>query len=97
MKNKKPLPWVPVDYDLADVGAIQAVAGGTANEDQQKRVMRLLVDDICGTYDLSFRPDNERASCFAEGKRYVGLQLVKLIKLDRRILKEDISMEDKNG
>ena len=33
----------------------------------------------CGTYDLSFSPVSERETSFAEGKRWIGLQIVKLI------------------
>lgn len=92
-------PWKPVKYDLADITAFQALAGGTANEDQQKRAVRLIIEDLSGTYDLSFRPGPEgrRDTDFAEGRRYVGLQLVKWIKLDRRVLNPDISMEQKEN
>ena len=84
MKNKAaPAPWAEPEYSKADVIAIQRVAAGDAEPIHQKRVIDILVNKIAETYNLSFRPDDdggERATAFAEGKRYVGSQLVKLMK-----------------
>lgn len=83
-------PWRPADYEVADVAAIQAVANGRASEDQQCRAMRYIIETVCGTYDASFRPDamgGERATAFAEGKRNVGLQLVKLVRISLAVLR----------
>lgn len=75
-------PWHPATYNDADMAAIKALAAGTANEAQQRRALDWIVHTACGTYDLSFRPgtDGERETAFAEGKRWVGLQVVKQIK-----------------
>ena len=82
-KKKAPQPWEPAPYD--DDGlitmAIKALAAGNANQDQQRRALDWIVRVLCGTYDLSFRPDSERATAFAEGKRHVGLQIIKHTKL----------------
>lgn len=78
-----PAPWGEPEYSKADVIAIQRVAAGTGEESHQKRVIDILVNKIAETYNLSFRPDKdggERATAFAEGKRFVGSQLVKLMK-----------------
>ena len=75
-------PWAPVEYEPADIGAIQAVARGTAEPHQQMRALRWIVEAACGTYDLSFRPESDRDTAFAEGRRFVGLQIVKLSKLN---------------
>lgn len=61
---------------------MQAVAYGRASEDQQRRAFKYLVENLCGTYDLSYRSGNPHDTTFAEGKRFVGLQLVKLINLN---------------
>ena len=82
--NKKPPtvePWHPAPYDDADTYAIKALAAGVANEGQQKRALDWIVNTLCATYDLSYRPGSDRDTAFAEGKRHVGLQLVKLVKL----------------
>jgi hypothetical protein len=76
-------PWHPAPYDDADTYAIKALAAGVANEGQQKRALEWIINTLCGTYDLSYRPGPEgnRDTAFAEGRRSVGLQLVKQIKL----------------
>jgi hypothetical protein len=84
MANKKipiPQPWHPAPYDEADVYAIKALAAGKANEGQQQRALAWIINTACATYDLSFRPDSDRDTTFAEGKRHVGMQIVKLTKL----------------
>lgn len=90
MPKKAPpgAPWAPVDYDVADVAAIQAVVGGIATPEQQQRAFRYVVEVAAGTYDQSFRPDSERDTAFAEGRRYVGLTLVKLSKLNPQLLRK---------
>ena len=84
MKNKPaPAPWAEPLFEKADVIAIQRVAAGNGEASHQQRVIDILVNKIAETYNLSFRPDDdggERATAFAEGKRYVGSQLVKLMK-----------------
>ena len=82
---KKPTPIPPYttpEYTKADVVALIALAQGAATDYQQKRVVELLVNRICETYGLSYRPggtEADRDTAFAEGKRYVGLQIVKLL------------------
>ncbi len=83
------LPWLPVAFDKASVHALRAMSHGTASEDQQKRALEFIVRELCETDGLSFRPDDmsgAHATAFAEGKRYVGLQVRKfiLMPLDER-------------
>lgn len=83
-----PGPPKPVDsyrFELADASAVQAMVRGEATADQQLRVLALVINKLAGTYDLSYRPGGEegrRDTDFAEGKRYVGLQLVTMTKVD---------------
>lgn len=75
-------PWKPAPYAIADAAAIQALQRGDANADQQRRALKWLIETCCGTYDLSYRPGGEegaRDTAMAEGKRWVGLQVVKLL------------------
>lgn len=77
VKGGRVHPWLPVPYEKEDAYAVQALFSGTASENQQRRV----VDFLCrttGAYDLSYRPDSERDTSFAEGGRFVWLQLLKL-------------------
>jgi hypothetical protein len=75
-------PHVPPAWEIPDAGAIQALARGDASSDQQRRAIEFIVNSLCGTYDLSYRPESERATCFAEGRRFVGTQIVKLTKIN---------------
>lgn len=75
-------PWMPAEWEPEDAYALQAVMQGRASEDQQRRAMQFVVNDLCGTYDLSYRPTSDRDTVFAEGKRFVGLQLIKFAKLN---------------
>jgi hypothetical protein len=75
-------PWKPPDWEPEDAYALQAVMHGRASEDQQRRAMKFVVERICGTYDLSYRAEKPHDTSFAEGKRFVGLQLVKFATLN---------------
>lgn len=78
-------PWqIPIGIENADIFALQAIERGTANASQQKRAIAFIERDLCATDRMSFYPggdDGRRASDFAEGKRWVGGQLRRLLKL----------------
>lgn len=76
--------WVPPLYEPADIEAIRAVAKGEADPAQQARAMQWIINAAAGTYELSFRSDahgGDRETAFAEGRRFVGMQVVKLINM----------------
>jgi hypothetical protein len=93
-------PWRPVEVNVspvvgpgllnkADALAIKMVAIGEATPDQQKRAIDAIVGRIACAYELSFRADDHggtRETDFGEGKRFVGLQLLKLINTQLDIL-----------
>ncbi len=81
--------WKPADWDLADASAVQALARGDASADQQKRALKWIIEGACSTYDLSYRPGDEgrRDTDFAEGRRFVGLSIVKLLKVNLSALR----------
>lgn len=78
-----PAPWLPASYEPVDTAAIHALQAGNASSGQQQRALAWIINTLCGTYDLSYRPgeDGDRETAFAEGKRHVGLQLVKQLKI----------------
>lgn len=95
--------WLPPDFKLADVAAMQAVAIGKGDSDQQKRVMRYIVETLAGTYDPSYRPGAEegrRETDFAEGRRFVGLRIVAMTRADlaklRRVIPDSDEVEPKS-
>lgn len=93
-------PWRPVEVNVttvvgpgllnkADAIALRAVAAGEADPAQQKRAIEAIVTRIACADDMSFRADDHggtRESDFAEGKRYVGLQVRKLLNTPLHIL-----------
>lgn len=79
--------FAPPDYSTAKgkagVFAIQAMSHGEANQGQQKIALDFLIHELCRTYDFSFRPDDkggERETALAEGRRFVGIQLERIIR-----------------
>ena len=89
--KKESSPWYPPRCDKADIAAVKACASGTANPEQQVRAIKWIVEDCCGYYDLSYRPGEagRRDTDFAEGKRFVGAEIVKMTKLDLAKLKSN--------
>jgi hypothetical protein len=87
---KTPIPardaTQPPAYEPSDVAAIQALATGAATAGQQVEALRWIVEMAAGTYDLSYRVD-PCATAFAEGRRFVGLNIVKLSKLRMDIVR----------
>lgn len=84
---RKPNPnagkaWCPPPYEAADITAIQAVAAGDADREQQQRAFKWIIEVAAQTYGLSYRPESERDTAFAEGRRMVGLSMVKLLRLN---------------
>lgn len=86
---KKSAAWHPAPYAKADVAALQALQAGNANEGQQKRALRWIIENAAATYDMSYRPESARDTDFAEGRRFVGNQIVKLLKISISIIKDD--------
>lgn len=89
-KAKEMGPTFPAPWELHEAHAIQALAAGKASEEQQRAAFRWIVEEVCGTYDLSYRrgPDGDRDTVFAEGKRFVGQQVVKLTKINLQLLRK---------
>lgn len=68
-------------WDIPDASALQALARGEATPDQQKRALNWLIYNACGTYEMDYRPD-PREHAVVSGKRMVGLEIVKLLKIN---------------
>jgi hypothetical protein len=65
--------------------ALKALASGNASADQQKNALHWIITDNARAYDLSFRPGSggDRDTAFAEGRRFVGLQIIRELKTIR--------------
>ena len=96
MKPRDPA-WLPAPYDYADVVAVRALAAGEADAAQQQRALNWMINTAAGAYEISFRSDGQggvRETAFAEGRRFVGLQLVKLINMPPALVAQ---LREKNG
>lgn len=96
-------PWRPVEVNnttvvgpgllnRADVAAIKATHAGEATPEQQRRAIEAIIGRVACADEISFRADDHggtRETDFSEGKRYVGLQLRKLITTSLDILTGD--------
>lgn len=79
---KLPAPWVPVEGVKADAAALQAMQHGEATPDQQARAMEFIIAKIGGFRHTSYRPgghDGDRDTAFAEGRRFVGNEIMRFV------------------
>jgi len=72
----------PPPYEAADITAIQQLERGEATPEMQKRALAWIINPVAGTYDQSYRPGDPHETTFAEGRRFVGNAIIKLLKLD---------------
>lgn len=77
----------PPSREPADVTAIQLLEQGECPPDLQKRALEWIVFEACKTYDLSYRPGDTHETAFAEGRRFVGLEIVSMLKIDPKKLR----------
>lgn len=91
---KKPVVHAPCpipDWDVADVGAIQALARGTADPHQQVRALKWIVEKACARYEIPFDPVNHSVTDFMCGRLFAGEQIVKLTKIPISKLKGKVT------
>lgn len=77
-------PWKPTQWEPADAAALQALMRGDCPPHLQQRAIKFIMWELCGVRDLNFYPggqEGERDTSFALGKRFVGLQIAKLIEI----------------
>ena len=96
-----PVEWVPkteeqwTDFDrhngysVADAYAIQALFRGEADPIQQQRAIDWIIRVASKTHDHHYF-DSQRDTDFALGKQFVGLQILKLSKLDTNELEKKL-------
>ncbi|PJF23523.1 MAG: hypothetical protein CUN56_00555 [Phototrophicales bacterium] len=83
--------------DVSEFNAVKAVAAGEATREQQKKALSAIVNKLCLTYSSTYS-DSERASCFMQGQRFVGLCILSVIETKTSVfkaLKDRLSNSDK--
>lgn len=91
-KPSAPVPFLPPAYEAADAAAIQALLRGEAEPHQQQRAMKWIIEVCAATYDQSFYPggeDGRRNTDFAEGRRFVGSQIVKMTRINTSTMRRE--------
>ncbi len=79
-----PLAYQPAEYDLPDVAAVQACYAGEATPAQQKRAIEWIIFRAANTDEVEYRTE-QRDHAFTSGRRFVGLQIRKLLQLNKAI------------
>lgn len=87
-KTKSAPPHLRCDWDTPTAAAAQALSKGEASAQQQKDFLNWLVNTAAGTYNQSYQETGDRDTTFAEGRRFVGLQIVKLLHLSLNALRK---------
>lgn len=88
--------WKSAPFTLADAKALQALAQGIADEYQQKRALMWVVNNAAIINRSTYQPggvESERDSNFAQGRRFVGLQVMRLITTNLEELKTDDAIQ----
>lgn len=79
----------PAEFTPADATAIQAVQAGTANESQQKRALKWILEGACALPVWPYR-ESQRDTDIALGRHFVGQQIVGLLKVKVSKITEEI-------
>jgi hypothetical protein len=74
-------PFFDCQWDVTTIRALRALERGEASPEQQMGALQWVIDQAAATYEVSFHPGWPDATAFAEGRRFVGLQIVKLLNL----------------
>lgn len=83
---------------VSDGFAVKALAAGEANPDQQRAAYRFIVEEAARVNQPSFVSDadgGDRASCFAEGRRAVGLFLQAIVAMPGELLRKQAAVAEK--
>jgi hypothetical protein len=83
-KQRLPSSWKTIPTDEFAAGCIQALERGDATEDQQREALKWIIYTACETYEPSYCPGGEegrRDTDHHEGRRWVGLQIIKHMKV----------------
>ena len=85
------------NWQLADASAIQALARGEADADQQKRALSWILRQACALPEWVYQPgDSDRDTNIALGRQFVGHQIVKLQNADLSKLRRSEPNADKH-
>lgn len=70
------------------VRALRALEMGEASPYEQQLVLKLFLDNLCGTYQQTFVPGEPDQSIFMQGRAFPGQRVIHYLKLDPTALKQ---------
>lgn len=77
MTRRIPTAFEPAPFAQREALAIRALDAGNASEAQQNIALHWIMRLAAGVDEVSYRPgaDGDRETAFAEGRRFVGIQI----------------------
>lgn len=88
--------WQPKGFDLNKSYALQSLAAGVATKEQQIEALKYIVEDLCGTYSITFDPDNARLDAHNQGRAYVGHAIAQIVKMQLHKVSKILTKEKTN-
>lgn len=92
--TRKPVPALnTAPFELAEAKAIQQLARGEANEEEQRRALQWIINDLCRVGKVPFAGDDEggdRATNVLIGRLFVGNQILRLANTNLEDLKTEV-------
>lgn len=80
---------MPVEFTEEEVGALKALERGDAQPHMQQNALRCIIEKVCETYGLGWHPGSEQEAHFAAGRRFAGLQIVKALNINVKLLRRE--------
>ncbi len=76
------MTWATVDELTSDEArAIKAMYAGEANPGQQRLALQVIVNKFSRAQDMLFVPGEHDQTAFLNGRGFVGMQILKVIKV----------------
>lgn len=86
--------WLPKGFNLERAYDLQALSNGVATDEQQKRALKFIVENLCETYGETFDADNARLDSYNQGRRWVGLAIVQIVKLNLTLVANSLKPKE---
>ena len=67
--------------DKYEHAALKALYEGVADPGQQRTALNVIVNKLCRTHDVLYVPGSFDQSAFMNGRAYVGMRIMQLLKL----------------
>lgn len=91
-------PWLPIQISDRAASLLKAMQRGECPPDGQQWVLRWIIEEVCATYDLAYRPGaNDRDTNIALGRQFAGQQIVKHLNVNLNRIRPEKPSEGENN